>query len=146
MDGHRAKAGQTVVLAGLTGLRICRPRPPLANSFVCGPRLLAVADVAWPETGSGAKGRELLVADALPRIEHRNSSLLCCRPDVWATQSAHHGRILAVVGGSPLGGRLLRSLRHCRDRIPLHAPEAALGVVRDESSSVLHGCIPLRRH
>ena len=38
-----------------------------------------------------------------------------------------HRRILALVGGSPLGRRFLRGLRHRRDRVPVHAAETAVG-------------------
>ncbi len=50
-----------------------------------------------------------------------------------------HRRILALVGSSPLGGRLLRSLRHGGDRVPVHAAEAAS--IRTATRAVLFSTV-----
>ena len=42
-------------------------------------------------------------------------------PDVGPADAPGHGRVLALVGGAPLGRRLLRGLRHGGDRVPVHA-------------------------
>ena len=52
-----------------------------------------------------SEDRSLLIA--LSHLQHRHSALLCSRSHVRPAQQSCHGRILALVGSSPLGGRLL---------------------------------------
>ena len=53
------------------------------------------------------KSEDRSLADALSHLQHRNSALLCGWSHVRPTEQSCHGRILALVGGSPLGRRLL---------------------------------------
>ncbi len=79
------------------------------------------------EAGAGPARPEPFAAADVSAVEHRHSAVLRRRADVRPAQQSGHRRILALVGGAPLGGRLLRSLRHRGDRVPAHAAEAALG-------------------
>ena len=89
------------------------------------------------EAGAGAPRREPFAADAVSDFEHRHSAVLRGRPDVRPAQPAHHRRVLALVGGSSLGGRLLRSVRHRGDRLPAHSAETAFDFDCHASSVVL---------
>ena len=74
--------------------------------------------------------RESFAADAVSHFQHRDSAVLRGRTDVRTAQPPHHRRVLALVGGAPLGRRLLRSVRHRGHRLPVHASEAAVGIDR----------------
>jgi nitric oxide reductase subunit B len=54
VDGHRAKAGQSLVLVWRPGLRICGSGPRLADSVVRWVVVLVMAHVARPETCAGS--------------------------------------------------------------------------------------------
>src|SRR4051794_28773221 len=92
----------------------------------------------------GRRGQES--ADVISYFERCDPSLLRCRADVWTAQSCGGRRVLALVGSSPLGGRLLRSLRYGCNRVPLHAAEAAGSAECDSRGVVLNGHLPERRH
>ena len=88
--------------------------------------LLVVPDVCGRSNRRSEARAKTIRCCAVPGLEHRDPAVLRGGPDVRTAQPPRDGRILALVGGSPLGGRLLRSVRHRGDRVPLHAAEAAL--------------------
>ena len=109
---------------GPPGLRVRRPRPRLAD-----PAVRRTADLAVPggprhppgaRRQRGEHSANLLWLFLLSAGRHR--PVLRRGPDLGPAHASVDRGILALVGGPPLGGRLLRSLRHHRDRLLLHAP------------------------
>jgi nitric oxide reductase large subunit len=49
------------------------------------------------------KSEDRVASNPVPHFQHCHSALLFGRFDVWSAQSSGDGRILALVGGSPLG-------------------------------------------
>ena len=96
----------------------------------------------------GAQGRRRAAQPALPlpALRRRHRPLLRRGPDLGPAHAPLHRRILALVGGPPLGGRLLRSLRHHRHRLLLHAPRPDPSGVRRQGRAALGHHLPLRRH
>src|ERR1051326_2936220 len=108
--------------------------------------LLAMADVARAKTGTGTARPNVLAAVVVLDLEHCHSSLLCCRSDVRSKVSFNHGRVLALVGSAPLGGRFLRSVRHGGDCVPADATQTALDDDSHPQRALLHRHLPLWRH
>ena len=57
-------------------------------------------------------------------VGHLHRRLLRHVADLGPAHALLDGRVLALVAGAPVGGRLLRSVRHRRDRADLHPPRA----------------------
>jgi nitric oxide reductase subunit B len=102
-----AKARKPVVLAWDPGLRIRRPGPLVANPPFPGPGVLAMADVACLAACSSEARSKSRSADHVRDLQHRDSSVLCCRAHVWPTQQSGDRRVLALVGGPSLGRGIL---------------------------------------
>jgi nitric oxide reductase large subunit len=86
------------------------------------------------------------LAGALSHRQHRYSTVLCRRAYVRAAESSGHGRVLAVVGGAPLGRGLFRGLCHGGDRVSVHPLAAPGGVNSDPHDALLHRDLPGGRH
>ena len=66
--------------------------------------------------------------------------------DVRQTDPPQHGRVLALVGCTPLGGRLLRGLRHHRHRLSVRAPAAHPPTARCRGLADGGDHLPCRRY
>ena len=84
-------------------------------------------------SGPQGKWRTSQPAVPLPALRRRHRAVLRSGPDVGTAYAPHHRGILALVGGPSLGGRVLRSLRHHRDRILLYAAGPDSSGVRRQS-------------
>src|SRR6266581_4087394 len=109
-------------------------------------RFLVLVDVAGTEARAGTARRELFALDVVSDFEHCHPAVLCSRTNVWRAQPAYHCRILALVGGAPLGGRILRSLRNSSNRVPAYPPETAFDLDCYARRAVLDRYIPIGRH
>jgi hypothetical protein len=87
--------------------------------------LTLVGRALWPAAWPGAGTEVRSSACCSCRWCHR--PVLRRRPDVGRAHAPVDGRVLALVGGAPVGGRLLRGVRHRGDRLPVHPPGPAAG-------------------
>ncbi len=94
-------------------------------------------------------GRALLAGDARQegrRVDRRpavpvhggDRPALRRRPDVGRAHPYRDGRVLALVGGAPVGGRLLRGVRHRGDQLPVRPPGPAAREHRHDQRAVRH--------
>src|SRR5262245_64146098 len=90
--------------------------------------------------------RPASVAVALRAVRRGNRPVLRRRPHLGAAYPSFHRRVLALVGGPPVGGRLLRSLRHHGDRVLLHAAETDPSGFRRQGRPALRQNLYIRRN
>ncbi len=65
---------------------------------------------------------------------------------MWGEHTSHRdGRVLALVGGAPVGGGLLRSVRHRGDQLPVRQARPAAGHQRHGQRAVRHHRVHGRR-
>ena len=131
---------------GPSRIRVRRSRPGLAD-----PAVRRTADLAVPGGPRHAPGpqgqrRAPQSALALPAVRRRHRTLLRRGPDMGPAHAPFHRGILALVGGASLGGRLLRSLRHYRDRVLLHAARPDPARPCRQVGAALGHHLPVRRH
>ncbi|MNP04840.1 hypothetical protein D3C76_967740 [compost metagenome] len=124
LPGHRpGHAGRPQLLARPPGLRVRRSRPPVADRQVPRRGLLAGADAARRGSRPAQAGRQE-PAGAAHRVCRGHRPVLRCRPVLRRAYPPVGDGVLALVGGAPVGGRLLRSVRHHRAGLHLrhHGP------------------------
>src|SRR5829696_8116337 len=83
-----------------------------------------ITSMALPRCSFGHPGTQegtarTLVGPAIPVHDSRYRILLCTWLVLGNAFASHGGRVLALVGRAPLGRRILRSVRHCCDCIPV---------------------------
>ena len=110
-----------IVLLRPPGLRVHRPGPSLADRPLRRPAALVV-----PGRASGRSGLEEVRRTAAPAADFldgldRHRPVLRCRPHLGPAHPPVDCGILALVGGSPVGGRVLRGLCDHGHRLLLHA-------------------------
>src|ERR1043166_1989924 len=142
----RAAARHLLFLVRRPGLRVRCPRSLLADTTLRRPRLLALPGVEGARARAQAQGRKPLAAHALHRRLSCHPALLRGGAAVRAAQPHRHGGVLALVGRTPLGQRLLRGLRDGRHRVPVHAPQTFARADGDEGRALLDGHLPFGRH
>src|SRR5215831_698568 len=104
--GNAQTAGRPLVLVWTPGLRICRPRPRLANRSAHRSAALAVPDRPQRDSCDETEGYGQVARDFVFPVDDGHRALLQPR-SFLGNEIAHlGGRVLALVGGSPLGGRL----------------------------------------
>src|SRR5690606_6513258 len=146
VDGGDAEAGPgPQLLVRLAGLGIRRPGPVLAVVPVRRPAAVAHPGRSCPVAGD-AQGRRVALdrGPAVP-VGGRDRRVLFGRPDVGRAQPPVDGRVLALVGGTPVGGRLLRGLRGGGNRLPVHPPGPAAGAFGHRRGVVRHHHLHGRR-
>ncbi len=105
--------------------------------------LTLVGRALWPAIRKGGESKSIIVLLFLSTVVHR--PVLRRRAHVGRAHAPLDGRVLALVGGAPVGGRLLRSLRHRGDRVPLHAARPAAREHGDRRGAVRDDRVPVRR-
>ena len=85
--------------------------------------LTLVGRALWPAIKAGGESKSITCAAV--RIHDLHRPVLRRGPHVERAHAHLHGGVLALVGGAPVGGRLLRSVRHRGHRLPVHAAWAA---------------------
>ena len=126
--GIQQKLGNLWFWFGAQGYEYVDLGRALADPAFRRPHFLAMADVARTEARAGAPRREPLALDAVSDFQYRHPAVLRGRPDVRPAQPTHYRRVLALVGGASLGGRVLRSFRNRGHRLPAHPSEAAFDI------------------
>src|SRR5262245_19822427 len=104
MAERRAKAWRRrLVLVRAPGLRV--PRPGAILAVVAPGRIVFVAGADGPRVVAGleAARRERLFADPVPYQQPSDCGVLRRGAGNMAADTPDHGRILALVGGAPLG-------------------------------------------
>ncbi len=87
-------------------------------SSACSSGSFLMGRALWPALRKPGENRHLL---ALFLISSPAIALFYGAGLMWGRQTQPgHRRVLALVGGAPLGRRLLRGLRHRGDRLPVH--------------------------
>jgi nitric oxide reductase subunit B len=86
--------------------------------------LVLVGRALWPALRTNDESRSIVACCSCPGGDR---SVLRGGVDVGRAHASFHRRVLALVVGAPVGRRLLRSVRHRRDRAPVHPPGADQG-------------------
>jgi hypothetical protein len=99
-----------------------------------------------PALSQPGEQRTEAVAVSVPGVGGGHWPVLRCRPDLGAAHAPVHRRILAVVGRSPVGGGVLRGLRHHGHCLLLHPLASDPGGTGSPGSPVVGDDLPVRRH
>jgi len=116
--------GRHLFPLGPPRIRVHRSRPRLAVPAVRGAAALALPGSARRKTRAQERQqRAAPVVVGLHHVRRGHRPVIRGGAELGTSYSPVDRRILALVGGPPLGGRLLRSVCHGGDRFLLHPPE-----------------------
>ena len=139
---------QDQLLGRAPGVRIPGLGPALAGDAPGGPASVAGADAAALDSrvpGRQGRHQEEAVNGHIHPVHWSHSLLLLSWTHPGTAHQPGHRRVLALVGGPPVGGGLLRGLRHGCDLLGIRPSGAGPGSVGGHGHPVHHHPLPDRR-